>query len=99
MATSVEKVAKDQFFLQSEMVRFLVAENLAMKSLLHEKGVLTPEEFKAHKERAEVMLNAKVDKHVDEWKKAHPEVVSLFEQADKVTPRSAPQQRQDHAAS
>jgi hypothetical protein len=79
---SIERLAKEKFFWTTDMMQFLLAENLALKSLLHEKGVLTPEEFAKHKELAEGILKAKVDAHIEEWKAANPEVVRRFEQAE-----------------
>jgi len=79
---TIEKLAKDNFFQQTEMIQFLVAENLALKTLLHEKGLLTPEEFNICKEKAEAMLKEKVDKHIEEWKKNNPEIVAMFAKAD-----------------
>ncbi len=60
------KVAETNFFVNSEMIKFLVAENLALKNLLHEKGIITPEEFKASKEKADNILTARVNSHISE---------------------------------
>jgi hypothetical protein len=77
----IDKVAREKFFWQTEMIQFLLAENLALKSLLHEKGLLTPDEFAEHKKRAELVLKAKIDQHVEAWKKANPEAIRLFEES------------------
>ena len=46
------RVAAETVYVRAEMIKFLLAENLALKSLLHEKGILTPEEFETHKKKA-----------------------------------------------
>jgi transposase len=74
-------MVRETYLRQPEMVEFLLAENLALKSLLMEKGVLTPEEFKAHKEKAAAVLTGKVEAHVAAWKRTNPEMVSLYSEA------------------
>lgn len=53
------QVVKDAYYLNSEVIRFLLAENLALKTLLHEKGLISPEEYKICRERADTILEAK----------------------------------------
>lgn len=90
--TKIDKLARETYFRQPDMIEFLLAENLALKSILHEKGVITPEEFAAHKQTAFKILSSKVDRHIEEWKKAHPEVVRLYEEATQQALQN-PQQR------
>ncbi len=52
------------YFINVDMIKFLLAENLALKSILLEKGILTVEEFKTHKEVAERLLMDKVNAHL-----------------------------------
>lgn len=49
----LHKIASDAYYLDPNMVKFLLIENLAIKSLLHDKGLMTPEEFKEQREKAE----------------------------------------------
>lgn len=51
-------VASEAVYLKSDVIKFLLTENLALKSLLHEKGVLTPEEFQKHKLQAVQILES-----------------------------------------
>lgn len=69
MAISVEKMAEDAFFRQPSMIKFLLAENLALKNILHQKGLMTPEEFKQHQQAAEQILTSKMKSQLDKFKK------------------------------
>lgn len=53
------KFIRDAYYLNPDMIRFLLVENLALKTLLHEKGLFTPEEYKEHQQKALVMLEQK----------------------------------------
>jgi hypothetical protein len=81
MGTEIKDVAYNAFYKQPEMVRFLLTENLALKMLLMEKGLLDPEEFKQCKVAAERTLDKKAAEFVDDWKKANPDAVTLFDKA------------------
>lgn len=58
----IKQAIFDGYFANPQMVRFLMAENLALKSYLHKKGLLDPEEFKEEKIQAEKMLEEQVKK-------------------------------------
>lgn len=63
-------VAAEAVYLKADVVKFLLAENLALKSLLHEKGVLTPEEFNQQKAKAvEILESSMKGKIVEEFKR------------------------------
>jgi vacuolar-type H+-ATPase catalytic subunit A/Vma1 len=91
MGIDIDKVARDHYFKQADMVRYLLAENLALKMFLYEKGILTPEEFKKYQTMAEDTLRIKVERHVEEWKKANHEMIRLMnEAADAASQKEAP---------
>lgn len=79
---------KKMYFLNADMVEFLLTENLALKTLLHEKGLMTPEEFKKHRTLAEQILSAKVEKQMEEWASRNPEMVQMYNEM-MTNPRSA----------
>lgn len=58
------QVASDALYMKSEMIRFLLVENLALKTLLHQKGVITPEEFAEQKVLAAKLLDAAMKEKV-----------------------------------
>lgn len=87
---SVETIARNNFFQQPDMVRFLLSENLALKSLLYEKGMLTPEEFKTHRDKADAMLESKVDTYIAQWKKDNPKMVAMLELDARLTDPNDP---------
>jgi hypothetical protein len=74
-------MARESYFRQPDMVEFLLAENLALKMLLYEKGIMETEEFKEYKARAAKILKERTESHIDQWKKTHPDVVRLFQEA------------------
>lgn len=61
-----QKLVKD-YFLSPDMIKFLLAENLALKTLLHNKSLITPEEFKEVKESAYKILDEKVSLQIEEF--------------------------------
>lgn len=81
MSEKIEDAIRANFFRQPEMTQFLLAENLALKSLLHEKGLLSPEEFARHKADADRILEERVAAHVEAWKRDHPDVVEAYEKS------------------
>lgn len=63
-------VASEAVYLNADVIKFLLAENLALKSLLHSKGLLTPEEFSKHKAKSmEILESSMKAKIVEEFKK------------------------------
>jgi len=65
---SIEKdlhqVALESLYMKPEMIRFLLVENLTLKTLLHEKGLITPEEFKTSQKRASEILQSQMEEMV-----------------------------------
>ena len=60
------QAAEKAYYQNPDMVKFLLAENLAVKSLLLNKGLLDPEEFKQYKEEANQILEGKSRKQIAE---------------------------------
>lgn len=60
------KVASDAYYLRPEMVKFLLVENLALKTLLHEKGLYTPEEFREYQKQAAETLEVRAKQQMAE---------------------------------
>ena len=56
----------DGYYSDPKMVKFLMAENLALKTYLHEKGILDPEEFAEKKKECLQILEKQVSKDVKE---------------------------------
>lgn len=61
-----EYAASLAYYLKPEMIRFLLIENLALKSLLHEKGIIDPEEYKKHQTKSADILDAKMISHLEQ---------------------------------
>ncbi len=81
MSDKALKLAKSSYYINPEMIRFLVIENLTLKVLLAEKGIFTPEEFKKAHESAAETVNAKVDAQLQEWMKVNSDMVAEIEMA------------------
>jgi len=69
---SLREITEETYYRRPEQVKFLLIDNLALKSLLVQKGMITPEEFKVAKEKATEILEAKVKEQVEEWMKVNP---------------------------
>ena len=73
------KIAAEGYYRKPEMVKFLLVENLALKSLLFEKGMFTAEEFQEQVDQARSILDAEVQRQLDEWRRNNPKENVLFE--------------------
>ena len=60
----LQKIASESLYMNPEMIQFLLVENLALKTLLHEKGLIKPEEFKASQEKAKAVVQSQMNKMV-----------------------------------
>lgn len=75
----VHSIASEGYYKKPQLVRFLLIENLAMKQILSEKGIITPEEFKQHTEQAAAILDAEVQRQLDDWKRKNPKEAVLLD--------------------
>lgn len=66
------RIAEDKYYLSREMIRHLLIENLTLKTLLHEKGILSVEDFNQHKERAAKILDDRIKNHLEELEASSP---------------------------
>lgn len=78
-AEAVLGIAAEGYYKKPQLVRFLMIENLAMKQILSEKGIITPEEFKKHTEQAAAILDAEVRRQLDDWKRKNPKEAVLLD--------------------
>lgn len=75
MTDQIERLANESYFMTSDMIRFLLIENLALKTLLHKKGIIEPEEFKQFQLDAAKILDTRVQDQIESWKRDHPELI------------------------
>ena len=61
------KVAQESFYLNPDMIRFLIIENLALKTLLANKNVFSPEEFQEAKSQAELVMQEKEQVQIKQY--------------------------------
>jgi len=52
----LQRIAHEAYFLNPDMIKFLLIENLALKTLLHDKGLFTPEDYKEAQVKAAEIL-------------------------------------------
>jgi hypothetical protein len=62
----LQKIAHEAYFLNPDMVKFLLIENLALKTLLHDKGLFTSEEYKEAQVKAAEILEARTKEQLKE---------------------------------
>ena len=60
------KVASDAYYMSPGMIKFLLVENLALKTLLHDKGLYTPEEFREYQKQAAETLEIRAKQQMFE---------------------------------
>jgi hypothetical protein len=60
----LQQIALKTLYMKPEVVEFLLIENLALKTLLHEKGLFTPEEFKECQEKAKARVQSQMEEVV-----------------------------------
>lgn len=76
---SLYKIASEGYYKKPDMVRFLMAENLALKLTLLDKGIITPEEHKKSVKKAKEFLDAEVKRQIEEWRKQNPKEMSIVD--------------------
>jgi hypothetical protein len=98
MSEEIDKLAKESYYLNPEIIRFLLIENLALKALLHDKGMIDPEEYKKRQQYASQIVDEKVASQIEAWKKAHPKVMEMFASANQgISQNPNPAQTEDDA--
>ena len=56
----LERFATESYYINSDMIRFLLIENLALKNMLYKKGMFTVEELETSKKEAVEIFDKKV---------------------------------------
>ncbi len=80
----MNKMIMEAYYLTPEMIRFLLIENLALKNVLRDQGLISVENYKVAQAEAANILDAKVKLQVDEWKKQYPEIVEAMESTEAI---------------
>ena len=65
----LERLAIESYYINSDMIRFLLIENLAFKNMLYKKGMFTVEELETSKKEAVEIFDKKVIGQIEELKK------------------------------
>jgi hypothetical protein len=88
MQPDIEKLAQDAFYLNPEMIKFLLIENLALKMALHNQGNLVVEQFNNYKKEATEVLEKQAKQKIEEWKKSHPQIADILQNMKRDSIRS-----------
>lgn len=76
--SDINNLAKESYYMNANMIEFLIKENLALKSLLHEKGIINPEEFKKHQTEASDLVDKRVSDQIEDWKNSNPKIYEIL---------------------
>lgn len=72
---------QEGYYLNPEVIKFLLLENLTLKTLLHEKGLIALEEYKKCKEKCEIIFETKTGHQMAEQLKA---MIQSSKESDKI---------------
>ena len=72
-------VLADSYYTKPETTRYLLVENIAIKALLFDKGLVTIEEYQKYIDQAQVLIEEKVKHQIEEWRKNNPKESVLFD--------------------
>ena len=53
-------------------------ENLALKAILHEKGLLDADQYKKFQEEASEIVDKRVSDQIENWKTSNPKLVEML---------------------
>lgn len=76
--SDIDALAKEAYYVNANMIEFLLKENLALKSLLHEKGLIDPNDYKKHQAQASELVNKRVNSEIEEWRNSNPKVYEIL---------------------
>lgn len=81
--SDVDALAKEAYYVNANMIEFLLKENLALKSLLHEKGIIDPNDFKIHQAKASELVDKRVGDQIEDWKNSNPKIYDVLSKLNK----------------
>lgn len=90
MKKNIDDLFKESYYLNENVIRFLMIENLALKATLHEKGLLDPEQYKKFQAEASDLVDKRVNNQIEEWKKSNPKLVEMLVSSDDTTQAFVP---------
>jgi hypothetical protein len=65
----LDRFAVESYYVNADMIRFLLIENLALKNMLYKKGMFTVEELETSKKESIEIFEKKVKGQIEELKK------------------------------
>jgi|694.fasta_scaffold08002_27 hypothetical protein len=84
MHTDIDKIAKGAFYLNPDMIKFLLVENLALKMILYKQGIIKPDEFAQVKKESTEIFERQANQKIQELKAQHPSVSELFKSHEEI---------------
>lgn len=76
--SDIDALVKEAYYVNANMIEFLLKENLALKSLLHEKGIIDPNDYKKHQTQASDLVNKRVNSEIEEWTNSNPKIYEIL---------------------
>ena len=64
----LDRFAVESYYVNADMIRFLLIENLALKNMLYKKGMFTVEELETSKKESIEIFEKKVKGQIEELK-------------------------------
>lgn len=81
----VDCLIKENYYLNTSMINFLLVENLALKLLLNEKNIIDSEEYKKFQEKAKEIVEQNFLKQMENFKKENPDICDKIREREQVT--------------
>lgn len=60
----IKNIIAESHYMTPDMIKFLLIENLTLKTILHEKGLMTLEEFNAQRAKAAEILDERFEAYL-----------------------------------
>lgn len=83
MDNAFEDLFNQAYYLNTKMIKFLLVENLTLKMLLNDSGLLDPKKFEEVKKTASEILELKSKAQFEEYKKSNPQTMLAFFETQK----------------
>lgn len=78
----VDALIKENYYLNTSMVNFLLVENLALKLLLNEKNIIDSEEYKKFQDKASKIVEQNFVKQMENFKKENPNICEKIKERE-----------------
>jgi hypothetical protein len=78
----VDSLIKENYYLNTSMINFLLVENLALKLLLNEKNIIDSDEYKKFQDKASNIVEQNFVKQMENFKKENPNICEKIKERE-----------------